>query len=75
MNLSYRTLKKGEGGQSKKISFFKIFNYILKLMYIGFHWKQIPVEKDESGEPEIHHTKIFNSLKFWPERWLFRQDI
>ena len=54
-------LKKGSRGPSKKLSFFKIFNYILKFMHTGCQWEQIPIEKDESGKPEIHHTKIFNS--------------
>ena len=31
----------------------------------------MPIEKDESGKAEIHHTKIFNSLKFWREHGCF----
>ena len=52
-------LKKGSRGPDKKISFFKLFNYILKLMHTGCQWEQIPIEKDETGKLEIHHTNIF----------------
>ena len=58
-------LKKGTRGPSKKISFFKLFNYILKLMYTGCQWEQIPIDKNEDGKPEIHYTNIYNSFKFW----------
>ena len=64
-------LKKGTRGPDKKISFFKLFNYILKLMHTGCQWEQIPIEKDESGKPEIHHTNIFNALKFWRKHGCF----
>ena len=58
-------LKKGTRGPDKKISFFKLFNYILKLMHTGCQWEQIPIDKDENGKPEIHYTNIFNAFKFW----------
>ena len=34
-------------------------------MHTGCQWEQIPIEIDESGKPEIHHTNIFNAFKFW----------
>ena len=58
-------LKKGTRGPDKKISFFKLFNYILKLMHTGCQWEQIPIDKDKNGKPEIHYTNIFNAFKFW----------
>jgi hypothetical protein len=58
-------LLKGTRGPDKKISFFKLFNYILKLMYTGCQWSQIPIDKNEFGEPEIHFTSIFKAFKFW----------
>ncbi len=33
-------LKKGTRGPNKKISFYKLFNYILKLMHTGCQWEQ-----------------------------------
>jgi hypothetical protein len=55
-------LKKGACGPSKKTSFFKLFNYILKLMHTGCQWEQIPIDKSEDGKPEIHYTNIYNAF-------------
>ena len=64
-------LKKGTRGPSKKISFFKLFNYILKLMHTGCQWEQIPIDKNEDGKPEIHYTNVYNAFKFWNQRGCF----
>ena len=47
------------------MSYYKIFHYILKLLYTGCQWSEIPVEKDENGKPEIHCTRIFKIFKRW----------
>lgn len=64
-------LKKGSRGPGKKISFFKLFNYILKLMHTGCQWENIPIDKDANGKPEIHYTNIFNAFKFWVKHGCF----
>jgi len=64
-------LKKGARGPSKKISFFKLFNYILKLKHTGCQWSQIPIDKNENGEPEIHYTSIFKAFSFWVKNECF----
>ena len=64
-------LVKGSRGPSKKISFFKMFNYILKLLHTGCQWSNIPIEKDKSGKPEIHYTAIFRCFKFWNAKGCF----
>lgn len=64
-------LKKGSRGPNKKISFFKLFNYILKLMHAGCQWENISIEKDANGKPEIHYTNIFNAFKFWVNHGCF----
>ena len=66
-------LKKGARGPSKKISFFKLFNYILKLMHTGCQWEQIPIDKNENGKPEIHYTNIYNAFKFWVKHGCFEK--
>lgn len=58
-------LKKGTRGPSKKISFFKLFNYILYLMHTGCQWENIPIKLDTDGKREIHYTNIYNAFKFW----------
>jgi transposase len=63
-------LPKKSYGPSYKIPLFKIFNYILYVLYTGCQWKMIPIEKDKTGKPEIHYT-VF--LGFFKKRWrLFR---
>lgn len=66
-------LKKGTRGPSKKISLFKLFNYILKLMHTGCQWEQIPINKNEDGKPEIHYTNIYNAFKFWVKHGCFEK--
>ena len=52
-------------GPKPKISDDKIFNYILKLLYTGCQWAEIPIEKDSDGFPEIHHTRIYRKFRYW----------
>lgn len=54
-------LKSGKRGPKKKLSFLKLFNYILHLMHTGCQWENIPIEKDLEGKKEIHYTN--NSLR------------
>ena len=58
-------LTKGKRGPKKNLPFFKLFNYILYLMHTGCQWHNIPIDKDETGKPEIHYTNIFNAFKDW----------
>ena len=64
-------LKSGSRGPSKKISFCKLFNYILHLMHTGCQWKNIAIEKNDSGYPEIHYTSIFKIFRFWTKHGCF----
>jgi transposase len=44
----------GRRGPAPKLSLHKIFNYILRLLYLGCQWKELPIQKDGEGRPEIH---------------------
>ena len=39
-------LSTGSRGPAPKLSLFKIFNYVLHLLYIGCQWKDLPIDKD-----------------------------
>ncbi len=54
-------------GPRCKIGYWKVFNYILKVLYTGMQWKELPIEKEEHGEPEIHHTVIFKQYGNWSD--------
>ena len=55
----------GKRGLVSKLSLYKSFGYILKFLYIGCQWKELPIEKDESGRPEIHYTRIYSVFRRW----------
>lgn len=40
-----------------------LFNYILKLLYLGCQWKDLPIAKDKDGQPEIHYTRIYRAFR------------
>lgn len=66
-------LKKGARGPEKKLSFYKIFNYILKLMHTGCQWYNLPIEKDIFGKPETHYTRVFRTFQYWIKHGCFNK--
>ncbi len=58
-------LSVGSRGPALKLSLFKIFNYILQQLYLGCQWKQLPIDKDSEGRPEIHYTRIYSTWRRW----------
>jgi transposase len=58
-------LSTGRRGPAPKLGLFKIFNYILRLLYLGCQWKELPIERDNDGCPEIHYTRIYNAFRRW----------
>ena len=47
-------LVRGRRGPAPKLSLYKVFNYVLKILYLGCQWKELPIDKDDRGKPEIH---------------------
>jgi transposase len=56
-------LPKGSLGSQRKLSLHEIFNYILKLLYLGCQWKVLPIDKNETGRSEIHYTRIYSAFR------------
>ena len=54
-------------GPDCKIGYHKAFNYILKVLYTGMQWKELPIEKDSEGKSEIHYTGIFKHFARWAD--------
>jgi hypothetical protein len=48
-----------------KLPLRKIFNYILKILYLGCQWKALPIDKDPAGRPEIHPTSVYRIFRRW----------
>jgi transposase len=55
----------GRRGPVPKLSLHALFNYILKLLYLGCQWKELPIAKDAEGRPEIHYTRIYATFRRW----------
>jgi transposase len=58
-------LSVGSRGPAPKLSLFKIFNYILRQLYMGCQWKELPIARDGEGRPEIHYTRIYGAFRRW----------
>jgi hypothetical protein len=54
----------GSCGPQPELSLPVIFNYILKLLYLGCQWKKLPIEQNKEGQPEIHYTRIYGTCPF-----------
>ena len=53
----------GSRGLQPKLSLHVIFNYILKLLYLGCQWKELSIASDQEGQPEIHYTRIYRAFR------------
>jgi transposase len=53
----------GSRGPQPKLALHAIFNYILKLLYLGCQWKELPIEKNKKGKQEIHYTRIYAAFR------------
>jgi transposase len=42
-------------------------------MSCGCQWEEIPIEKDVSGKPEIHYTRIFRTFQRWQRDGCFEK--
>lgn len=55
----------GSRGPEPKLGAHAIFNYILRVLYTGCQWKELAIEKDTQGVPEIHYTRIYSAFQRW----------
>lgn len=58
-------LSEGERGPKTKISLYKIFSYILTVLYTGMQWHMLSIDSDQHGNPEIHYSRIFRKFNRW----------
>ncbi|MGB8702899.1 MAG: hypothetical protein WCD18_26085 [Thermosynechococcaceae cyanobacterium] len=56
-------LHRGSRGPQPKLALHVLFNYILKLLYLGCQWKELPIATDKAGRPEIHYTRIYGTFR------------
>src|SRR3989338_2118273 len=53
-------LSKGKRGPKPKISYFKIFNYILRVLRTGMQWEQL-----KSYKNELHWSRVYSRHNRW----------
>ena len=49
------SLLKGKRGPKPKISFYKIFNYILYVLHTGIQWSELKIYRNEISWQEVYH--------------------
>ena len=54
-------------GPECKIGYHRAFNLILKVLYTGCQWKEMPIEKGADGKSVIHYTVIYKLFARWAE--------
>jgi len=54
-------------GPQCKIGYHKPFNYILKVLYTGMQWKELPIAPGPEGKAELHYTGVFKLFARWAE--------
>ena len=58
-------LSHGKRGPKPKLTFYKIFSYLLQVLYTGMQWRALPIEKTPEGRPEIHYTSLHRQYARW----------
>jgi hypothetical protein len=61
----------GSRGPQPKLSLQAVFNYILKFLYLGCQWKELPIKQDKDGRPEIHYTCIYRAFRRYEAQGCF----
>ena len=54
-------------GPKCKLGYHKPFNYLLKVLYTGMQWKELPIDKGPDDKAEIHYTGVFKLFARWCE--------
>jgi len=72
-------LVRNKRGPQPNVSYYKLFHYIIYILYTGCQWKMIPIDTGSDGKPEVHYTNIYRQWKKWVEKGsienIFRNTI
>ena len=66
-------IPKPKRGPQGKLSPYKIFNYIMTVLYTGCQWKALPIEKDAHGVQEICPSRVFRTYQNWLKEGVFHK--
>jgi transposase len=54
-------------GLKYKLGYYRVFNFILWVLYTGMPWKCLPIPHDTQGQPAIHYTTIYKVFAKWAD--------
>ena len=54
-------------GPQCKIGYHKPFTYLLKVLYTGMQWQELPIDPGPEGKAELHYTGVFKLFARWAE--------
>ena len=54
-------------GPQCKLGYHKPYNFILKVLYTGMQWKELPIAPGPEGKAELHYTGVFKLFARWTE--------
>src|SRR5215468_12075748 len=54
-------------GPKCKLGYYRVFNFILWVLYTGMQWKCLPIPQDANGKPAIHYTTIYKVFAKWAD--------
>lgn len=66
-------LTNGSRGPARKLSSYKLFNYLLKFLHTGCQWSELPIDKGADGKPEIHYSRLFRIFQGWQKAGCFEK--
>src|ERR671931_2428354 len=54
-------------GPKCKLGYYRVFNFIIWMLYTGMQWKCLPIPRDPEGKPVIHYTTIYKVFATWAD--------
>jgi transposase len=54
-------------GPKCKLGYYRVFNFILWVLYTGMQWKCLPIPPDTNGNPAIHYTTVYKVFAKWAD--------
>jgi len=61
----------GRRGPKPKLALHTMFNYILRALYLGCPWKELPIAQGPNGKPEINYTRVYRQFRRWHDAGCF----
>src|SRR5882672_11024338 len=54
-------------GPKCKLGYYRVFNFILWVLYTGMQWKCLPIPQDSNRKPAIHDTTVYKVFARWAD--------